>query len=395
MAWREAWPELWAEDLGIKQRLLLGLTDCEPTRQENDLLFLDRGLIDKEETYMDWYTIPFPREPGDGEEIRGTVGPVRIADKGIAGGLVNPVFEITQRTITERRLRLLREMGQRVTSARATAEYWNIVISALEAGPYDIPGCVVYGVQEPGATVLGVVGQTGLDQGHAFFPQSLDLGHLSQSGFEGYVGRALSGGNVLVTGEEVLSAFHRRGWCDEPRRAVVALVTPSANRGPQGVLFLVLSSRRPYDENYSLFVELLTRQIGTSLTNVQLLEEEIRRTREIAETHRLNRLQLERALEQRTKELHASEGFMGRLAEICPVGIVVSDGTGRVTFVNETWVCQRSYGPDCSTELQRIHIIWIRRTGFHMCILMMSTRLPMPGDESFKDYLRSPVNFDG
>jgi len=86
---------------------------------------------------------------------------------------------------------------------------------------------------------------------------------------------------------------------------------------------------------------------------------------------------------------------MGRLAEICPVGIVVSDGKGRVTFVNDTWVCQIQFGSNCSTESRHIHIIWIRRIGFHMSILMISIRFPMPGDASLKDYLKSLVNFDG
>jgi hypothetical protein len=104
------------------------------------------------------------------------------------------------------------------------------------------------------------------------------------------------------------------------------------------VLFLVLSSRRPYDEDYALFIELLTRQIATSLANVQLLEEEIRRTHEIAEADRRKGEELERALALRTRELRASEGFMGRLAEICPVGIFVSDGAGIFSFVNDTWV---------------------------------------------------------
>jgi GAF domain-containing protein len=116
---------------------------------------------------------------------------------------------------------------------------------------------------------------------------------------------------------------------------------------------LALSSRRPYDENYSLFVELLARQIATSLSNVQLLEEEIRRVQELAEIDRRKGEELQVALAQRTKELHASQGFMGRLAEICPVGIFVSDASGNITFVNDTWVQSMSFLPTLVTN----HII--------------------------------------
>ena len=69
-------------------------------------------------------------------------------------------------------------------------------------------------------------------------------------------------------------------------------------------------------------------------------EEEIRRAREAIELDRRKGEELEQALIQRTRELRASEGFMGRLAEICPVGIFVSDSAGNITFVNDTWVLQ-------------------------------------------------------
>lgn len=310
----------------------------ESTRKDNDALFLNRGNTENEECYIDWCLVPFPREPGNEDELGGTSGQFRIAEKGRVGGLVNPVFENTQRVLMDRRLRILREMGQKVTSARATYEYWSLVISALQEAELDIPGCVAYGFREAGSQVLGVVGQIGLNQGHEFFPDTLDLNDLSDYGLEGYLHRVLAGETVIIEHEEVLSVFARRGWGDPLKKAVLVPITPSTTRPPQGVLILVLSPRRPFDENYALFIDLLTRQIGTSLTNVQLLEEEIRRARELAESDRRKGEELEQALIQRTRELRASEGFMGRLAEICPVGIFVSDSAGNITFVNDTWV---------------------------------------------------------
>jgi PAS domain-containing protein len=310
----------------------------ESTRKDNDKMFLNRGNNENEECYIDWCLVPFPREPGSEDELGGTSGQFRIAEKGRVGGLVNPVFENTQRVLMDRRLRFLREMGQKVTAARATHEYWNLVISALQEADLDIPGCVAYGFRQSGDKVLGVVGQIGLNHGHEFFPDTLDLNALSNDGFEGYLQRVLAGETVLIEGEPVLSAFTRRGWGDPLQKAVVVPIKPSTTRPPQGVLFLVLSPRRPYDENYALFIDLLTRQIGTSLTNAQLLEEEIRRAREAIELDRRKGEELEQALIQRTRELRASEGFMGRLAEICPVGIFVSDSAGNITFVNDTWV---------------------------------------------------------
>jgi len=336
--YRVTWNELWDEDLGIKQRLLLGMSLGESTRKDNDALFLNRGNTENEECYIDWCLVPFPREPGGEDELGGTSGQFRIAEKGRVGGLVNPVFENTQRVLMDRRLRFLRELGQKVTTARATHEFWGLVISLLQEAELDIPGCVAYGFRDTRTDVLGVVGQVGLDHSHEFFPDTLDLNSLSDCGIEGYLQRVLSGETVLVEHEPVLSAFAKRGWGDPLKKAILVPIRPSITRPPQGVLFFALSSRRPYDENYALFIDLLTRQIGTSLTNAQLMEEEIRRARDVAESDRRKGEELEQALIQRTRELRASEGFMGRLAEICPVGIFVSDSAGNITFVNDTWV---------------------------------------------------------
>jgi hypothetical protein len=254
------------------------------------------------------------------------------------GGLINPVFENTARVIMDRRLKILQEMGQKATFARGVADYWKIATVALAEAVYDIPGFVAYGIEIQDETILSVVGQIGLTNGHPFFPRVIDLTTLSARGLEGYILRVLNGETVIIENEAVLAAFERRAWGDILTRAVLVPIKPSTTRPPQGFLFLVLSPRRPYDEDYALWVELLTRQVASSLTNVQLLEEDTRRTKEIAEADRLKGEELQKALTLRTKQLNASEGFMGRLAEICPVGIFVSDDHGEFSFVNDTWV---------------------------------------------------------
>ena len=281
-----AWAELWDENIGIKERILLGMSTGESTRKDNDALFLNRSNVEMEETYIDWGLIPFPREPGGKEEISGTGGQYRVAEKGRVGGLVNPVFENTQRVLTERRLKLLRELGQKTAVAPSTTDYWNIVLAALAEGELDVPGCVAYGKQTSGDDVLEMMGQIGLEHGHEFFPEKIHLNALLDHGFEKYLGRVLKGEEIVIEGEDVFASFKPRGWGDQLRRAVVAPIIPSTTRPLQGVLFFVLSSRRPYDEDYALFIELLTRQIAMSLANVQLLEEEIRRALEIADVDR-------------------------------------------------------------------------------------------------------------
>jgi PAS domain-containing protein len=317
-----AWSELWTHE-EIKQSLTQGMSIGYSTRKDNDTLFMNRGIMENEETYFDWSLIPFPREGAS------------LYAEGHVGGLVNPCFENTQRVIMDRRLKLLREMGQKTASARSTGEYWRIVISALQDGELDVPGCVVYGMDNDD---LAVVGQIGLNGGHQFFPLKLDTENLSNDGFEVFLQEALQRTGITFEDHEILSLFEHRGWGDPLKKAVIAIVRPSASRKPQGVLFLVLSSRRPYDEDYMLFIELLTWQIATGLANVQLLEEKIQKAFELAEIDRQRRVELKNALELRTKELRSTQDLMSRVAEIAPVGIFVSDGTGAFEFVNDIWV---------------------------------------------------------
>lgn len=147
------------------------MTQAASTRADNDRLFLNRSSVPNEETYIDWGLVPFPREPGDENELLGgTGGQIKMAAKGKVGGLVNPVFENTQRVLMDRRLKILREIGQKVAAARATQEFWNIVISALTEAPLDIPGCVAYGIRNPGDGILQKVGNIGIDD-DPFFPR--------------------------------------------------------------------------------------------------------------------------------------------------------------------------------------------------------------------------------
>ena len=240
--------------------------------------------------------------------------------------------------LMDRRLKLLREIGQKLRMARSTSEFWNTVILVLEGGQQDLPGCVAYAVQNPVDAVLEVVGQIGLIGGHEFFPNRLDLKALSNVGIEQYLPRVAEGETVLLEDHPVFAAFESRGDGGVARQGVIIAIAPSTTRPPSGLLFLVLSPIWPYDEDYALYLELLTKVVSHSLVNVQLLEGGIQRAQEILDVDQKKGQELERVLEQRTKELHATQGFMSRLAEICPIGIFVSDDQGNFSFVNETWV---------------------------------------------------------
>lgn len=98
-----------------------------------------------------------------------------------------------------------------------------------------------------------------------------------------------------------------------------------------------MSKRRPYDDDYSLFIQLLTRQLATGMASVVLFEEEIRRGQRAARLAALDRIELSKQLELRTQEAVESETRFARMAEFAPVGMFIAGPNGKITYSNDTW----------------------------------------------------------
>ena len=98
-----------------------------------------------------------------------------------------------------------------------------------------------------------------------------------------------------------------------------------------------INPRRPYDDDYDLFVQLLSRQLATSMASVVLFEEEIRRGQRAAKLAALDRIELSEQLAARTQEAVESETKFTRMAEFAPVGMFIANSEGRIIYCNDTW----------------------------------------------------------
>jgi PAS domain S-box-containing protein len=94
---------------------------------------------------------------------------------------------------------------------------------------------------------------------------------------------------------------------------------------------------RPYDDDYSLFIQLLTRQLATSMASAMLFEEEIRRGQRAARLAALDRQELSKQLDLRTQEAVESESRFTRMAEFAPVGMFIANSSGEISYSNDTW----------------------------------------------------------
>ena len=84
-------------------------------------------------------------------------------------------------------------------------------------------------------------------------------------------------------------------------------------------------------------MQLLSRQLTTSLASVVLFQEEIARGKRAAKLAALDRIDLSAQLAARTQEAVESETKFTRMAEFVPVGIFIADAQARINYCNDMW----------------------------------------------------------
>lgn len=364
MRYQDAWVEIWH---AIEDVFASAMSSAQATMKDDDCLFLHRnGYL--EECYFSWSIIPL------------------IGDNGTVVGLYNPAFEKTRRKIAERRMLTLRHIGEKTASARKVSEFWGLLLEGLEYNEFDAPLVVVYSLQDENsdsetasATGLDTLSTTssqawrrschfegalGLFAGHPAAPSQIDLA-TGKEGFAPYFRQAMTTHKPVVLREEDGTLDMRllediewhRGFRDPSRVVVVSPIHPTTGDSTLGFLIMGTNPRRPYDEDYDLFVQLLGRQLATSMASVVLFEEEIRKGERAAKMAAQDRIELSNQLAQRTQEAIESENKFTRMAELAPVGMFMADSKGKIIFTNSTWFDIAQYPRDTPVAYNWINYV--------------------------------------
>ncbi|KAL9000185.1 MAG: hypothetical protein Q9169_001087 [Polycauliona sp. 2 TL-2023] len=335
-SYKTAWAEIWSE---VKDVFQSAVSTGQATMKDDDGLFIQRsgtpGYL--EETYFSWSIIPI------------------VGSDGSVVGLFNPAFEKTRRKVAERRMLTLREVGERTAAARDLSSFWQNLLEALAWNTYDAPFVMIYSVADDPesdagsmSSGLGVKQCTlectlGVPEGHQAGPARIDL--RTGEHFWGPIFRqAMKNRKPLVLQTEngtldadLLQGIQWRGFGDECRAAVCCPIHLTSGESILGFLLMGLNPRRPYDDDYSLFVQLLCRQLSTSVASVVLFEEEIARGQRAAQLAALDRNELSEQLAIQTQQAVESETKFTRMAEFAPVGIFTADEKGHYTYCNDTF----------------------------------------------------------
>ncbi|RDA88840.1 hypothetical protein CP532_5433 [Ophiocordyceps camponoti-leonardi (nom. inval.)] len=334
--YKEGWAEIWDEI----EPIFKSAKECGQAIMKHDnQLFLNRHNF-LEETFFSWAIVPL------------------VGVEGEVVGLYNPAFEHTLRRINDRRMLTLRELGERTATATTVSGFWPQVQKGLEYNEHDVPFSLIYSIKEDGESEVSSLqsgsfmhspqivleGSPGVPEGHAAAPAYLDL-RTAEEGFAPYMRQCIQGGGeplVISAGDgtlpkHLLEGIEWRGFGDPCTTIVIFPVVPTTKEAATGFVVLGLNPRRPYDDNYKLFIHLLSRQLATSMASVVLVEEEIRRGQRAARLAALDRQELSMQLLLRTQEANESEYRFTRMAEFAPVGMFIADCHGRISYCNDMW----------------------------------------------------------
>src|SRR5579872_7315726 len=263
---REVWAEIWS-DIGPRADSVV--RTGKATWDERLLLFLERRGF-PEETYHTFSYSPVPD------------------DHGGVGGMLCVVTEDTERTIGERRLKTLRELAARTTEeARSAEEACQTAVRILAGNPHDLPFILLYLI-DADAHMACLAGVTGLPPGSPAAQSAVDL-TAAEAPKSGWPLRA-----VLETGRaEIVTEIGQ--WLGPPQVGVypepphTAAVLPLRKSGQDrlaGFVVAGVSPRRPFDDDYRGFVDLLAGQVAAAVDNARAYEEERKRAEALAELDR-------------------------------------------------------------------------------------------------------------
>jgi PAS domain S-box-containing protein len=255
----KVWEEIWS-DIGPRIRKVLD--QGQATWDEGLLLFLERSGF-REETYH-----TFSYSPVYDDDIR-------------IAGMLCVVTEVTERIISERRLRVLRDLAARVAGVETVRETYERLMRVIGDDLLDVPFALLYQLdeQEGKARLAGHFGSVP----EALRPPQLTA-HAELPWPIGIVDEKEEARLVDIPSQFVIPAPF---WPED--RIARAIVLPVLGHGSSrcaAILVAGVSTRRALDDGYRGFFDLVAGHFTAAIADAQAYEDERRRAEALAEIDR-------------------------------------------------------------------------------------------------------------
>lgn len=256
---REVWKEIWHE---VGPRVESVRVNNEGTYDEALLLIMERNGY-PEETY---YTFSYSPVPGD---------------HGGTHGIICANTDDTQRIVSERQLRTLKDLGSYDIDTAELKDILKNSIEVIRSNHYDFPFAYLYEVNTDLKSASLVISDTS-NPVPPQFPKQLSLQEHSDLWkiAEAFTTQETQIVEIDPSNFKGLSL----GFWDRPAsKAMVLPVASRSQRKPDAILVIGLNPYRPLDDKYQSFVDLVTDQIANSISNAKAYEEEKRRMQALME----------------------------------------------------------------------------------------------------------------
>jgi PAS domain S-box-containing protein len=263
----EIWRDIW-DTVGPQAEQVY--YESKSTWHDNQLLVMERNGY-PEETFFSYSYSPVPN------------------DEGGSGGVFCACAETTERVIGERRLAALRQLASATASAKSIAQTCELAANVLHEYDRDVSFAFFYLIDES-RTQARLCAQTGIACGPPVVPEIINLRDSAQLRAQFWPFReALAGRNSKL---ENLSRRERLPGGPWPEATDTAMLLPLKGSLEQPIGFVVLgaSPRRPFDDNYEGFFELVAGNLNSAITNARAYAEERKRAEQLAELDRAKTL---------------------------------------------------------------------------------------------------------
>jgi signal transduction histidine kinase len=265
----EIWADIW-DVVGLQAQAVV--TRGEATWNDRVLLVMERNGW-TEETYFTFSYSPV------------------LDESGTVGGMLGVCTEETRRVLGERRLKVLRDLGEhRGAETRTAREVCEAAAAVLEQDPHDLPFALIYLLDREGRHAE-LACRAGLPDTAEACPESPERVALGGVGDE----EPWPFSAVLATGaEQQVDELPRRfgrplpggPWPESASKAVVLPLARAGESQPWGFLVLGVSPRLAFDDEYKDFFHLIAGQVATAIASAQAFEDTRRKAEALAELDR-------------------------------------------------------------------------------------------------------------
>lgn len=202
-------------------------------------------------------------------------------DTGLVVGMLAVCSEVTQQVMSERRMRLLHELGRSTSEARSVEAGCRNIATALAGHPLDIPFALLY--LRHGEQLI-LYESVGLPANTLASPVAVDLGSDSPAVWP--FRDVMTNETVQIADVSSHTTVYGGPWHEPVQTALVMPLAGAGQLNSLGVLIAGVSPNRALDAEYRSFYDLLAGQVSTSIRNARAYEEERQRAEALAHLDR-------------------------------------------------------------------------------------------------------------